>query len=292
MTAHLIHIGLPKAGSTFLQHWFEAHPQLAYSESGIAGYRDVYAVAGEAARPAAGIRYRVTSYEGLSAPGHASGGPTVDYERDARDSVSDEQARACQALAGLFPGSTILVVTRGYRSAMYSAYSQYVLTGGCATLDEATRRPPDDYPWDYDALIAAYRARFGAEKVIVMPFELLQDNQDRFLREIGRRLAIEYMSCDRPPANVAASPAELAWYRLWNKALRHVPLPGARRLYARLRYGRRLSGLARIAQHLFPLIAAGPEHMSDSFLDGFRGKAETLRREPLYAPYLRDYLLA
>ena len=39
---HLIHIGFPKAASTFLQHWFDRHPEIAYRPGGLAGMHTVY----------------------------------------------------------------------------------------------------------------------------------------------------------------------------------------------------------------------------------------------------------
>jgi hypothetical protein len=49
MSRHLVHIGYPKAGSTYLQRWFASHPQLAYREGGIAGFPNVYALARDGA---------------------------------------------------------------------------------------------------------------------------------------------------------------------------------------------------------------------------------------------------
>src|SRR3954467_7065515 len=68
MTRHLIHIGFPKAGSTFLQHWFAAHPQIAYAKGGNAGIEGAFAIVDAALSPAAPQRWRVTSAEALTAP--------------------------------------------------------------------------------------------------------------------------------------------------------------------------------------------------------------------------------
>jgi hypothetical protein len=38
VSRHLIHIGYAKAGSKFLQRWFEAHPDLAYRTAGLGGF--------------------------------------------------------------------------------------------------------------------------------------------------------------------------------------------------------------------------------------------------------------
>lgn len=104
MTGHLLHIGYPKAGSTFLQRWFETHPQLLYSPGGVAGFRDVYSVARAAAVPAGDERYRVTSDERFTAPRADAGDFVVDYRRDGPDPAA-RQARACDLLYELFPSA-------------------------------------------------------------------------------------------------------------------------------------------------------------------------------------------
>ncbi|HFC11873.1 MAG TPA: hypothetical protein ENJ56_03440, partial [Anaerolineae bacterium] len=38
----LIHIGYPKAGSTYLQNWFEQHPAFQFSHGGILGFDDIW----------------------------------------------------------------------------------------------------------------------------------------------------------------------------------------------------------------------------------------------------------
>ena len=295
MIPHLIHIGLPKAGSTYLQHWFAAHPQLAYCHRGIAGFRDVDAIAAAATAPHPEIRCRVTSWEVLSAPSPdaGSGSVEIDYDRSGRASIAEEQARACDTLAALYPRALILIVTRGFRSAILSGYSQFVRTGGSEDIDELLKLPARDYPWCYNGLIGRYRTAFGRDKVIVLPFELLRDDPQRFLGEIERRLGLDRFAFVSPPANVSASPAELAWYPAMTRAVRRTPFARGRiaRLYGRLLYRRHLAPMARLFQRISPRVPVTAELIGDTFLDQFRGQAEVLRDEPLYQPYLADYLL-
>jgi hypothetical protein len=293
MTPHLIHIGLPKAGSTYLQNWFEAHPQLAYRPGGIAGFADVYGISAQAAAPTPGICWRVTRQEGLTAPRPDAGEEWVRYEREGRLSIEEEQARACRLLANLFAGATILIVTRGYRTTILSGYSQYVRTGGSLSLPELVRGPPREYPWRYDSLVASYRSAFGADRVILLPFELLRDAPDRFLRELENRLGLHPFAYAAPPANVAASAIELAWYPHLTAAVRRLAKDGGRleRLYGRLLYRGRLSPLVRLLQRVRPRPPVTVDLVDEAFLDQFRGQSECLRTEPLYAPYHSDYLL-
>lgn len=295
MTPHLIHIGLPKAGSTYLQHWFAAHPQLAYRHRGIAGFRDVDAIAAAATVAGPEIRCRVTSWEVLSAPSAdaGSGNAAIDYDRSGRASIAEEQARVCEILADLHPRALILIVTRGFRSAILSGYSQFVRTGGSEDIGALLKPPRRDYPWCYDRLIGMYRAAFGRDQVIVLPFELLRDDPGRFLGELERRLGLDRFAFSSPPANVSASPAELAWYPAMTRAIRRMPFAGGRiaRLYGRLLYRRRLAPVARLLQRISRRPPVTAELIGQEFLDQFKGQAEVLRDEPLYQPYLAEYLL-
>ena len=292
---HLIHIGLPKAGSTFLQEWFAAHPQVGYCHGGIAGFRDIYAVAAAATLPDPALRCRVTSAEGLSAPRTDSGGESVNlnYERCGRPRIAEEQARVCAILADLHPGASILIVTRGFRSAILSGYSEFVRTGGSEDIHDVLKPPARDYPWNYDTLIGLYRAAFGNANVIVLPFELLRDDSGQFLGEVEKRLGLDHFPFLSPPVNVSASPVELAWYPAMTRTVRRVPFARGlvRRSYGRLLYRRRLAFLARLFQRVSPRPPVTPVLIGDDFLEQFRGQGELLRGEPLYAPYLADYLL-
>lgn len=293
MTEHLIHIGLPKAGSTYLQGWFAAHPQIGYRPGGIAGFGGIFDLAAEAVSPNDEIRWRVTSDESLSAPHADRGGERIRYEREGRSSIAEEQARACGLLASAFRDATVLIVTRGFRSVTFSGYSQFVRTGGSETLVELLRSPPRDHPWQYDKLLGLYRGAFGADRVIVLPFELLRDAPERFLRELEHRLGLDHFPYSSPPANVGASAAELAWYPLLTMLVRRVAKAGSRadRLYDRMLYRGQLALLAHLLQRLRPQPAVTADLLDEGFLAQFRGSAECLRNEPLYQPYRADYLL-
>ncbi len=303
MTRHLVHIGYPKAGSTWLQRWFEAHPQLAYGEGAIAGFRDVYSIARAAANADAGIRYRVTSYEGLSAPRADAGRNFVDYERLRELDAATAQVRVCTLLGELFPNAVILIVTRGFRSMILSSYSQYVRSGGAADLDalvELAKRGPgapgydtlaDLARWNYDELIAAYRAKFGAENVIVMPYELLRDDAREFTRTLANRLGIDDFITTPARVNESLSPVELRWYPRLTRAMRRIPSRRLFDLYIRAAFRGRLGAPIRMLDRLRPAKPVTAASIPDEVLDGFRGHAESLRADPLYAPWLADYCL-
>jgi hypothetical protein len=79
MTAkHLIHIGYPKAGSTFLQAWFEQHPELCYAPGGLGGFYNIYEICRPSGRA---CKYFVTSFEGIATPHESAGDFRLDFAR-------------------------------------------------------------------------------------------------------------------------------------------------------------------------------------------------------------------
>ena len=302
MTRHLLHVGYPKAGSKYLQRWFEAHPQLGYRGGLIAGFHDAYAIARAGAAGADGVLYRVTSYEGLSAPHADAGQVAVDYSRPRATDVRTAQLRVCELLASLFPNALVLIVTRGFRSMILSSYSQFVRSGGdidLADLVAVARKGSgpefdslvDLAPWDYDDLIGAYTQAFGAENVVVMPYELLRDDAGEFTRILAARMGIDDLPGTRGRVNESLSPVEMYWYPRLTRLVRRIPSRKLFGLYIRAAFRNRLRRPIAILQRLRPGTPVTPALIPDDLLEPFRGLAESLRENPLYAAYTSDYLL-
>jgi UbiA prenyltransferase family/Sulfotransferase family len=290
---HLIHIGYAKTGSNILRRWMSAHPQLQYAGTGIAGFRDVLQIASDSAAPRRGVLYRVTSYEGLAQPHAYAGAERVDYERVKSTSMGNAQAQACATLAALFPTAHVLLVTRGFRSMILSSYSQYVRTGGQASLWEAIEGAKD--AWDYDYLVRLYSEAFG-DRLIVMPYELLREDLQAFTREVEARLGLKHFTITVDRVNPALSPVELAWYPRLTRLVRSLPVGDIIRsrlydLHVRAMLANRYGGLAAMLQRVHPIRTITADVLKDETLNAFAGKAERLRDNPLFAPYRSDYLL-
>lgn len=294
---HLIHIGYAKAGSTFLQRWFEAHPDLAYSAGGLAGYRSVYALAAEAATGAGDGRWRVTSCENLAAPQADAGLQLVDYERAMRSSWAERQSAARARLLRTFPDAHILIVTRGFRSMILSSYSQYVRSGGSQDFETLNQGDRANHPWDFDALIQGYRKDFGEARVIVLPYELLRDDPARFTASLESRLGIAAFPAKRETVNPSLSPVEMRWYPRLSRRIERLPVGAALRRRLQARYFAavdkgRLAGLVRLMQHLRPAPPFASHLIDDDLLGGMRGRSGSLARDPIYRPYAADYLFS
>ncbi|HEX8224160.1 MAG TPA: hypothetical protein VF605_10120 [Allosphingosinicella sp.] len=291
---HLLHVGYPKTGSKFLQRWFGAHPDLGFSDWGIAGFRDAHALMAAAARPLP--PWYVTSHEALLTPlpdyedFGAGGGAAVLPTRDA-------QRAACIRLTALFPASHVLIVTRGYETLIRSFYAEMVVGGAsygfgdfCQSLLAQVEGGTDVF--DFDAAIDAYGARFGEERLLVLPFELLRDRPDEFLGAIEARLGIGRLRISGERVRPTPSDARLAAYRRMTGWMRAVPAPASlrRRYVAALRTGR-LRGVAAAIEGRKGVPGGEALAVPPRLLDALAGRSGRLRDNPFVQDYAREYFL-
>jgi hypothetical protein len=227
----LIHIGLHKTGTTWLQQsifnderfgFARVRPNAIVDDAFLTGnpYSFDAQRAAELLRPfiddatAAG-RVPVLSHERLS------GNPVLD-RWDARV-VADR-------LRETLPDARVLIVIREQRSMMLSMYKQYVRTSGTLPVERLWRdRRPEEQRWpaadlaafEYEHLIAYYRSRFGEEAVLALPYELIQHDPAAFAGRIlsfaGLEPAAEVPAGRR---NVALPGAMVGAIRFSNKVLR------------------------------------------------------------------------
>lgn len=286
---HLIHVGYPKAGSTYLQRWFAAHPRIAFHPGGIAGFQTTFHLASAAAEERL-PEWHVTSCEDLLMPHPRSVPLDVDYARLDRDTVAQRQAAACRILADLFPAAHILIVARGFRSMILSSYSEYIRTGGSADLEALASQSTAQHPWHYDRAIAAYREAFGG-RVTVLPYELLAEDPRRFRAEIERAMDLPPFAYPEVRPNPSLSGAEMRWYPRIARAV--ASLPGGRRTYAvyvRAAFANRLRRPIALLDRLFPAPPVSEGLVGDALLAEFRGAAASLADEPLFRRYAAEYL--
>ena len=161
----LLHIGYGKAASTFLQHWFREHPELC-----VVTTTDIIEFAYK--RLDEHPKYYVMSDERL--------GSWVPHEVlrckfDEQFNMKKYRSKVCEILKDLFGSGKSLIVTRGYKSILRSAYSQYVKTGGVLGYRDFI----DKYfflrkeLYDFNFLTDLYSNAFGEESLLVLPCQLL-----------------------------------------------------------------------------------------------------------------------
>ncbi|MEA3002712.1 MAG: hypothetical protein QOH81_1500 [Sphingomonadales bacterium] len=291
---HLIHIGFAKTGSTFLRRWLSTHPQIAYAEGGIAGFRDLFDVARQGARGSASTLCRATSLEVLTTPHPTVGSGSTDFNTLRKLSLQEPRRQACSLVAELFPSATILIVTRGFGSMILSSYSEYVRSGGDMSF-EAFCAPATGYGaewWDYDEVIGLYERTFGSSRVLVLPYELLRQHADAFFAAITGPLGLEPHAIPSRAENRSISAASLAWYPRFATLLSRLPRDGlVNRAYRRAAFGDRLSAVAAGLQRVRPLRLPGVGDISSDMLRELTSRCELLRHRPLHQPYLDEYFM-
>ena len=299
MAQLLLHIGFPKSGSTYLQKWFEQNPHVYYQPKYIAqGFLNAWELAKYAQFSPAAPQSYVLSCEDLT---------LFQSERDLvglRDTYDFNHRRyqenVCEMLHQFFPSAKILIVTRSYKTIFQSIYSQYLAMAGSLKPDDFIKANHSLFAsmLDYTYVINSYREKFGRDKVVVLPYELMRDNLPEFISLIEKELDIKekFHFTDRK-INAAYNIRVLtAYQRLSNLAyqlLKYFP-----RSFQELAYKKYASIVRKDEPHAFLLFLAKfvkqPLDMSQvkPMADFMKDKAEVLKTEKLYAPYLNEYSLS
>jgi hypothetical protein len=296
----LIHVGLHKTGTTWLQRWMAAHPSIAYRLDSFGGIQrpiDLCRTA-MADQPS----WYAISDENLTGGRIWPEGYTSLLLRHAGfhqqpTGIPEHRRRVADQLHAMFPQATILITTRGFAGALRSSYSQVIRLGGDQTFEEYLESYSEFISdWlDLNAVIGIYRSRF--KNVLILPYVILSEDEARC-----ERLLQEFL--DLPPTALPIG--------------RVYPSRTARQLVAYRRFSRNWLKplIKRLSWHrastLFLAYAAwivdrpwcdgliqffhapGRNHptikVPAEVLERFRGKASLLATDPLYAPYMTDYL--
>ncbi|MBX2845873.1 MAG: sulfotransferase [Saprospiraceae bacterium] len=128
-------------------------------------------------------KIEVMSHERLSGNPHSSG---------------FDSSIIAQRIQQVFPHSKILIVIREQVSWILSNYFQYLSIGGThslkkyLTLKYDGKRPgfsPSHI--EYHMLIQEYFNRFGKNNVLVLPYELLKTDREKFITQLGAFLDVD-----------------------------------------------------------------------------------------------------
>jgi hypothetical protein len=189
----LVHIGYHKTGTTWLQRSvFDDLPgfQRPWKQGDLirilvrvhdldfdadAARRELAEVRSRAARPEV---LDVVSLERLSGNPHSGG-----YDSRA---IADR-------VGATFPEARVLIVIREQMRMIVSSYKQFVSVGGALSLGayldpprRAERVPQFRFSqFEYDRLIAHYQTMFGADRVLVLPYERLAADPVEFVATIA-----------------------------------------------------------------------------------------------------------
>lgn len=218
---HIIHIGFAKCASTYLQDWFDMHPQVSYRPGGIAGMYNIYDLVETVLDKPSPARCVVTSAEQISSPTD----PAL-YGRivPARAYRRRERIEAlCARLAKMFPDARILMITRNHDDLRRSSLSQLVRVGRLEMLDDVAQletrwNDPIEaeqrtglLPYDYDHALEVYTRHFGG-RVLALPYELLVDDEPEFIRRVAEFMGVEPIAPKLGKVNQGLTDGEIYFY--------------------------------------------------------------------------------
>jgi len=187
----LVHVGLPKTGTTWLQEHLFANPQLGFwgpdqneptakqqtKSFGRLLYLDRHKrLMGEDDFDADAIRKQLAPIgvpDGLV--------PVVSNERLSGHPLSNafDRAMLARRVKAVFPQVRIFLCIREQRAMILSSYFQYLKYGGWQSLNGFLHPPSDGRlpalqldVWNYERMLRLYHAIFGPERVLVLPYEM------------------------------------------------------------------------------------------------------------------------
>jgi hypothetical protein len=228
----LIHLGYHKTATTWLQNAVFSDQTLGFispwgGQAGIAV--DEFVLANPFRFDAVQARSRFE--EGLAEARRRGLVPVLSNEALCGQPVSGGRFAygkfVVERLRETFPDGKILIVVREQRAALLSHYREYIANGFYGDLARfigGPELPPGFAPdcpldhFEYDALVGHTQALFGPQSVLVLPFEMLQGERERFLAELYRFAGRSAEPVpDRAPERVGVKGLGLAFKRGCNR---------------------------------------------------------------------------
>jgi len=166
------------------------------------------------------FKYFVTSCEGISSPHKDIGRFSLDWDtkfKSALEPIKQGQKKVCSVLSTLYPGSSILIHNARIQGNNDVRLFSIHPGRGVLHLDEMCRQFADCvqtdayHYYDFDYLIRLYSDALVKRNLIILPYELLRDDQSAFLTILEEKLGLEHIEPNFPRLNPSLSHEELYW---------------------------------------------------------------------------------
>lgn len=211
MSSVVLHIGYSKAGSTYLKNWFTEHPDILLG--GFKNYEEFSSYVELQTNP--NIKQQHVLSNHIFHLFNWNFNIPIDKWLK-QDNLYDYQLRMCHTLHSLFPQARILIITRGFSSMLQSFYSEYIRTGGLLSYIDLIETHGESFllkAYNYNFLVSHYIEKYKKENIIVLPYELLRDNSELFLRKLESNLSINSYNFTNENINSSLDLKLIFWYR-------------------------------------------------------------------------------
>lgn len=247
MPRPLIHIGFPKAGSTFLHEYFLASEVALYSDDDLLSYRKSGILHVKSLEE--DDRVRVISDEQLVvwAGGTAKSGLeeyNIHYE------IRKHQQRVAEDLKENLPDARVLIVVRSPVTLLVSLYSQYLSNAGYLGFKQFLNGSGEKIfkLFDYGFVIPLYQKLFGVGNVLVLPYELLASDSTQFLKLMESFAELPHLGFESKKVNKSIPVRAWPWVRLVSLVTRVFISPFSLKLRKKL-FDRYLEKLYRAKEN-------------------------------------------
>lgn len=199
----IIHIGFPKAGSTWLQEevFTEQHGFFAPWTVGTADAVEAFTLCNQYTFDPEATYKRFQDGIREAAERHLI--PVISHEDltgNAFFGSHYDGYLTAERIHSTFPEAKIFIVIREQRSMILSGYQQYIREGGKLRLPQylgtipirpGFRSPLRKDFFEYDQIISRYQSLFGRESVLVLPIELLREDPSAFCSKLAEFVGLE-----------------------------------------------------------------------------------------------------
>jgi hypothetical protein len=295
---HLIHIGFPRTGSTYLRYYFSQSPYYVHQMRGVSGFKQSIDIVHYSYSPKPDARYFVVSEEEFS----CWSGPNFSLSSFNRSyDVVRFRKNLVQTLKDFYRHPKILIITRSHEAIIKSLYAQYINYGGRMGFIEFIQSANGDILkelLDYKATIHLYEREFGSENIIVLPYEMMQDNTHQFMEVLCQKLKVplETISIDKINSSLSLQYLENS-IKLSSIVYKLLGLLGKNKerffnYYAYLLMNRKFDWALGFANLFGKKIDLQSEFNSITFRDylkKFPSQQELVQHESYYSSYLSYY---
>lgn len=185
----IIHVGLQRTGTTFLQREIFPKLYLNYWTGPIL----------EAPKDTELISRRALGGNPMTVP-----------------PAEDKRYLMIDRVKKLFPDAKIIIGTREFESWIRSCYREYIKSGGTLYFEDWQKVVNDDF-WDHQTYLEYLRVKF--DKVFHYPFNWLKKKPDTVIEEMCKFMEVEVPEYDLTPRNPGLNYKQLDMVLRFNRFL-------------------------------------------------------------------------